>query len=132
MLPYGLPAITPDIATLLSQPPAAPQGAFTWGAGGQRMTPDDIAAQRRRAAGMMQGDYSPIQSPWQGLARVAGNIDGALQMRRADRAAEVNAAQSASVAKNLSNPGAAGQSFFAPDPVSKKGGGLFGLLGSKF
>src|SRR3546814_14427764 len=74
MLPYGLPSATSEIATMLSQP-AAPQAAFTWGAGGQRMTPEDIAAQRRRAAGMMQSDYSPIQSPWQGFARVANKME---------------------------------------------------------
>lgn len=132
MLPYGLPAATPDIATLLTQPAAAQPAAFTWGAGGQRMTPEDIAAQRKRAAGMMKSDYSPVGHWTQGLARVANNFVGGLQMREADRAAQANAAQGAGVAKALANPGASGQSFFTSDPVAKSGGGLFGLLGRVF
>ncbi|MBB6425172.1 hypothetical protein [Sphingopyxis sp. JAI128] len=127
MLPYGLPAATPDIATLLTQPAAAQPAAFTWGAGGQRMTPEDIAAQRKRATGMMQGDYSPIQSPWQGLARVAGNINGALEMRNANRAAEANAADGARMAQAL-----AAQARFNSDPAPISGGGLFGLRGKAF
>lgn len=132
MLPYGLPSATPDIAALLTQTTATPPAAFTWGAGGQRMTPEEIAAQRKRAEGMMQSDYSPVGHWTQGLARVANNVVGGLQMREADRAAQANAAQSAGVAKALANPGASGQTFFTPDPVAKSGGGLFGLLGRIF
>lgn len=127
MLPYGLSAATPDIATLLTQPAARQPAAFTWGAGGQRMTPDDIVAQRKRAAGMMQGDYSPIQSPWQGLARVAGNINGALEMRKANRAAEANTADGARMAQAL-----AAQARFNSDRAPNSGGGLFGLRGKAF
>lgn len=123
MLPYGLPSATSEIATMLSQP-AAPQAPFSWGAGGQRMTPEDIAAQRRRAAGMMQSDYSPIQSPWQGFARVANNMVGGLQMREADRAAQSNAAEGARMAQAL-----AAQAPYNSDPASSLGGGLFGLRG---
>lgn len=69
------------------------QAPFTWGGGGRRLTPEQIAFERRIAAGMMQGDYSPVQSPWQGLARVAENWTGALRDRGAMRAADANAAE---------------------------------------
>jgi hypothetical protein len=76
-------------------------GPFTWGAGGRRMTPEQIEQQRQIAASLTQPDYSPIASPWQGLARVAGNITGALQGRAADRASDANAAESSSVLQAL-------------------------------
>lgn len=66
---------------------------FTWSGGGRRMTPEEIAFQRRIAARQMQSDYSPIYSPWQGLARVADNVTGALRDRGASRAQERNAAE---------------------------------------
>ena len=127
MLPYGMPAATPDIAMLLSQSGSSQPQPFAWGAGGRRMTADDIPAQRKRAAGMMQGNYSPIQSPWQGLARVAGNINGALKMREADRAAQSNAAEGARTAQAL-----AAQAPYKSDSASSIGGGLFGLRGKAF
>src|SRR3546814_20801155 len=47
---------------------------FTWGQGGQRLTPEDIALQRRLAAQQMQqgADFSPIGHWSQGLAREIG------------------------------------------------------------
>lgn len=81
---------------------------------------------------MMQSDYSPVGHWTQGLARVANNMVGGLQMREADRAAQANAAQGASVARSLASPGGAAPSFVTPDPVAKSGGGLFGLLGRVF
>lgn len=68
------------------------------------MTPEDISLERRIAASLSQPDYSPIQSPWQGLARVAGNLTGALRERNANRASEANAADSRSVIEALINP----------------------------
>src|SRR3546814_7656957 len=52
--------------------------AFTWGQGGQRLTPEDIALQRRLAAQQMQqgADFSPIGYWSQGLARVAQGLFG--------------------------------------------------------
>lgn len=74
---------------------------FQWGQGGQRMTPDQIEQQRKIAASLMQPDYSPIASPWQGLARVAGNLTGALQAKRLDKAEGANAAESSRVLEAL-------------------------------
>ena len=95
-------AVDPRIAEALSaNPPASP---FVWGKGGRRMTPEDIARERAITARQMQADYSPIASPWQGLARVANQWTGALRERQARKASERNAAESASIAELLSNP----------------------------
>lgn len=66
---------------------------FVWGEGGAQMTPEQIAAQRKVAEAMMERgmDYSPIQSPWQGGARVAQGLFGALQGREANAAMQRNA-----------------------------------------
>jgi hypothetical protein len=67
--------------------------AFVWGDNGAQMTPEAIAAQRKIAQVMMQrgGDYSPIQSAWQGAARVAEGLMGGLDARSADAAERRNA-----------------------------------------
>lgn len=78
---------------------------FLWGSGGRRMTPEDIARERQMAGRMMQTDYSPIQSPWQGLARVSENLVGALRSRRADRASTANADDQRRIIEALMNPG---------------------------
>lgn len=67
--------------------------AFVWGAGGAQMTPEQIAAQRQVAQAMMArgSDYSPVQSPWQGVARVAEAMMGGLDARKADSADKANA-----------------------------------------
>lgn len=75
---------------------------FVWGSRGRRMTPQDIARERDIAASLMEPDYSPVSSPWQGLARVAGNVTGALRDREADRASQANADYSAQIAASLS------------------------------
>jgi hypothetical protein len=80
---------------------------FVWGAGGRRLTPDQIERERQIAASLMQPDYSPVQHWTQGLARLSGNILGAFREKSADRAAERNAAESDRVLQALMNPGAA-------------------------
>lgn len=86
--------------------PQQPQQAapFVWGSGGRRMTPDEIARERALAARQMQADYSPIASPWQGLARVADNLTGALRDREARKASEQNTAEGAEIARLLMTP----------------------------
>lgn len=68
--------------------------AFVWGDGGAQMTPETIAAQRKVAQAMMArgGDYSPIASPWQGVARVAEGLLGGYEAGQADAAEKRNAA----------------------------------------
>lgn len=79
---------------------------FQWGAGGKRLTPEQIDAQRRIASSLMQSDYSPVSSAWQGLARVGGNIVGALESKSLDQAQSANAAESQSVVQALMANGA--------------------------
>lgn len=93
-----------------SAPNIMPQGQmptgpapFVWGSGGRRMTPDEIERQRQMAQALIaQGtDFSPIASPWQGLARVADAVAGGFDNRRANKAADANAAESQSVIQAL-------------------------------
>lgn len=77
---------------------------FVWGKGGRRMTPQDIAREREIAANLMQPDYSPVQHWTQGLARVAGNVTGALQDRAAVDASQANQEYSQQIARSLLNP----------------------------
>jgi hypothetical protein len=83
---------------------------FQWGANGARMTPDDIAAQRKVAEALMtQGsDSSPLPTGtrgagiWtQGLARVAKSIVGGYEAGQASRAADANAADNKSMIQNV-------------------------------
>lgn len=88
---------------------AEPGQAFIWGAGGAQLTPEQIAVQRKIAQAMMErgSDYSPIQSPWQGVARVAESMMGGLESRQADEASKANAsAESALLSSVFGGPAA--------------------------
>lgn len=79
-----------DLATILVNAPLLdvpqqPAQPFVWGQGGQRISPEQLALQRDRAAMMMQSDYSPVGHWAQGLGRVADNWLGALDMRGVER-----------------------------------------------
>ena len=58
--------------------------AFTWGSGGNKLTPND--RRRRMAEAMLKAgsDYSPVQHWTQGLARLANALIGGYQLRQAD------------------------------------------------
>jgi len=109
----------------MSQLPTKPAEVFLWGQGGRRMTPQDISRERQIAASLMQPDYSPIQSPWQGLARVAGNVTGALRERKANKAQDANAAASRQIAESLFGGGST-----ASAPVDMAGGWTVPVDGS--
>lgn len=94
-------AIHPDILAEMARPPEQP---FIWGQGGRRMTPEDIARERALAARQMQSDYSPVQHWSQGLGRVADNVLGALRDRKAQKAADANAADGRRIAELLTQP----------------------------
>lgn len=80
---------------------------FIWGEAGHRMTPEDIALQRRLAAQQMQGgaDYSPVQHWAQGLARMSQGIIGGLQMKDARKASEANVAEGDAITRALLSGG---------------------------
>lgn len=78
------------------QMPIQPATPFQWGAGGTRMTPEDIEMRRKQDAQMMATgmDFSPVRSWTQGMARVAQALVGGLNERRLDKASAANAAES--------------------------------------
>lgn len=81
---------------------------FVWGQGGARMTPEEIAQQRKVAESLLASgmDYSPIKSPWQGAARVAQAILGGLESGEASAASKANAAESGKLIAALLGGGA--------------------------
>jgi hypothetical protein len=96
-------ALTVDDTTI-------PAPVFQWGANGARMTPEQIAAQRKVADALMEkaGDYSPIRSWTQGAARLAQGIVSGLDYREAAKADQANSDDNkAMIAALLSGKGAA-------------------------
>lgn len=100
-----------------------PEQPFTWGAGGARMTPEQIdlrqkAALAQQAAGM---DMSPVGSWTQGLARVAQALVGNLEQRRVDKAMTAN--QAGNMAALAAISGGNDQAILAAlsDPYSSDG-----------
>lgn len=74
---------------------------FVWGAAGRRMTPEQMDAERAIAQSLMQSNYSPVGSVWEGLGRVADNVTGALQARKLDKTDQANTARSDAVLQAL-------------------------------
>jgi hypothetical protein len=111
--PFDAPPLDAGVPDLLPASAIAP-APFVWGRGGQRMTPDQVERERQMAQGLVaQGmDFSPVQSWTQGLARVADGIVGGLDNRRANKAADANAAESQSVIQAL---------LSADDPKAEQG-----------
>jgi len=75
------PGLMP-VGSLLGFPaPVAPPEPFMWGQGGERVSPEEVAARRAEAAQMMATgmDFSPVDHWTQGLARtVQGGLGGYL------------------------------------------------------
>lgn len=100
---------------------------FTWGAGGARLTTEEIAQRRKVAETLMQQgtDASPLPAGtrgagiWtQGLARVAKSALGAYQARQADEAAKANADDNKAMIASLLSGGT--QSAGAPMDITPK------------
>lgn len=77
MAAYG--AVDPVAQALMQQP----DEPFVWGAGGAKMSPEQVAMLRAQGEGLVQSDYSPVGHWTQGLGRVVDNIDGGLKVKRA-------------------------------------------------
>lgn len=90
-----------NAAPPIGQTQTASSPAFTWGAGGRRLTPEQLAAEREIAQSMMKSNYSPVQNVWQGLGRVVDNVTGALDTRRLDKQADAQAAYSDQIMQSL-------------------------------
>lgn len=105
---------------------AAP-ASFVWGDGGAQMTPEQIAAQRKVAQALLEKgmDYSPVQSGWQGAARVSQALMGGLEGAQADAADKANAASNKEmIAALLAGGGVTGASpaaSSAPTVVTPSG-----------
>lgn len=96
----------------------AMQAPFQWGKGGRRMTADQIAREREIAEAMSAVDYSPIHSPWQGLARLGENVLGGLRARDANKAEQSNLDYSDDILQSLMNPGGVPSASGAPGVAS--------------
>lgn len=96
---YGTPGIGDGL------PQNQPAEPFLWGAGGARLTPEQLLAQQEMARDQMQSDFSPVGHWTQGLGRVVDNFMGALDMRRLDKAEQANKAESDAVTQALMNGG---------------------------
>lgn len=126
------PLVAPSsVAQALAQPQQTP---FVWGQGGSRLTPEQLAMERERAASMMQSDYSPVGHWSQGLGRVADNVLGAFEMKGVKKdEAEMQASRDAQIAQLLG----AGNADLAPaftsnDPVAQSlAETIFGLRNPK-
>lgn len=114
----------------------AMQAPFQWGKGGRRMTADQIAREREIAEAMSAVDYSPIHSPWQGLARLGENIMGGLRARDANKAEQSNLDYSDDILQSLMNPGGVPSASGAPGVASPAPGAntdrLAAILGNPY
>lgn len=96
---FGIPE---NIATPSTFWEPQPDEPFVWGKGGARLTPEQIAAQQAIAQQMMQSDYSPVGSVWEGLGRVTDNVTGALKNRKLEKdALSANEGRTAQIAALL-------------------------------
>ena len=87
---------------------------FTWGSGGRKMTPEQLAAERQALAVMQarEGDTSPVAHWSQGLGRVVNALAGNYRESKADKAEAAGIAQ--------------GQAAMAPVLAALMGGGSGG------
>ena len=99
----------------------AVQDFFTWGAGGQKLTPDQLARRREiEDALVARGpDFSPVGHWTQGLARVADAAAGAFRRNRLGKAEGENAEINKGLIANLlaGGSGAASPSSSASIPM---------------
>lgn len=108
---------------------------FVWGAGGARMTPEEIAAEKKVAQALMQQgmDYSPVQHWSQGASRVAQALMGGLDYRMAGEASKANAAADKTMLEGLlGGAGVAATPTMAPAavPAPPSGGGYGDAIAS--
>lgn len=97
MLPMGAyAAVDPVVQELMK--PAEP---FVWGAGGAKLTPEQVAALRAQGEGMAASDFSPVGHWTQGLGRALSNLEGGLKVKRAERMEGENRARDAELAEAM-------------------------------
>ncbi len=113
--------IDPSVAQALAMPAPVQQEPFVWGQGGQRLDPQQLAAERERANAMMQSDYSPVGHWTQGLGRAADNWLGAFSSKKLDRQeGELNQQRDSEIAALLGEGNAdLASGFSSRDPVTQ-------------
>jgi len=76
---------------------------FIWGANGEQLTPEQIERRRKMADALIAKgtDFSPIQHPLQGVARVANALAGAIKNGQLDKAERENADFEQSVSERM-------------------------------
>jgi hypothetical protein len=84
-----------------------PAEAFQWAEGGQRLTPEDIAARRKLAQQQMATgmDFSPVAHWTQGVARVAQALVGSMEQKKLDKAAQQNITYEQQILQSLAGTG---------------------------
>lgn len=105
---FGLGQPSPPQGDLVQPGAAVPPQAFQWGAGGGRLTPEDIAMRRKMAMqNIAEGSsYAPVAHWTQGLARVAQALVGGMENRKLDKAAQQNATAEQQILASLTGGGA--------------------------
>lgn len=107
----------------MGNPAPQPAQAFVYGAGGARMTPQQLAAKQAIATQLSRSDYSPVSSVWQGLGRVVDNVRGALDQKKIDKEQAAQNVDRQSILAALtggapgSQPGAVQAALGSSDPV---------------
>lgn len=97
---------------------------FVWGAAGRRMTPDEVATERKLAAALMTraSDTSPV-GHWTGaLNRALLGMMAGYDDYRAGESAKANAGESASLVQALLGGGSAPSAAPSPAPAAVSGG----------
>jgi hypothetical protein len=117
--PYAADAGSPAVGNV----PAPAAGPGVW-KNNKWVTPDQIAAMRKQAEALQaQGmSYSPIQSPWQGLARVADALLGTVDERQAEKASQAQQTRMMQLITGQTPDGAGGGGSGAPADPSAAGG----------
>ena len=104
----------------------AVQDFFTWGAGGQKLTPDQLARRREIEDALLSKgvDFSPVADPLQGFARVANAAAGAFRRNRLGKAEGENAEINKGLIANLlaGGSGSVSPSSSASIPMSGAAG----------
>lgn len=96
----------------------AAESFFTWGAGGAKLTPEQIALARQLLArkSMQGADTSPVQSWTQGAARVADAIGDVIQGKRLDSQEKDLTDYNSALISNLIGGGSPSASAALPSP----------------
>lgn len=109
-----------------------PSESFIWGSGGRKLTPEDVARERKIAEAMLAAgiDFSPVAHPLQGFARLAQALSGKIREGRANRAESEGRAGASSAFSSLLSGFGGGSSGNGGNTVSAVSTGSTGGMSS--